>query len=236
MINVNVPNQQIALLYSDGDFVKVLQPGRYGFWNYNRVVSAQLFDLKLQSTEISGQEILTKDRVSLRINLNASYKIVEPRKAAESVSNLSDYIYRRLQLALREVIGTKTLDELLADKNVVSTIIQKQCQSRLAEIGVELESVGVRDIILPGEMKEILNQVVQAQKAAEANVIKRREETAATRSLQNTAKVMEGNPTLLRLKELEVLEKVAERIDRITVLGGLDSVLKDMVTLTPPAK
>ena len=89
--------------------------------------------------------------------------------------------------------------------------------------------MGVKDVILPGEMKTILNQVVEAEKIAQANLINRREETAATRSLLNTARLMEENPTLLRLKELETLEKVTEKIDKLTVFGGLEGVLKDMV-------
>lgn len=97
--------------------------------------------------------------------------------------------------------------------------------------GLEVDSVGVKDIILPGEMKVILAKVVEAEKAALANVIRRREETAATRSLLNTARVMEDNPTALRLKELETLEKVTEKIDKISVFGGLDAVLKDLVKI-----
>ena len=107
----------------------------------------------------------------------------------------------------------------------------EQVRARLAAGGVLLESVGVKDIILPGEMRNILAQVVEAEKAAQANVIRRREETAATRSLLNTAKVMEGNPVALRMKELETLERVAERIDKISVVGGLDQVLSGLVKL-----
>ena len=95
-------------------------------------------------------------------------------------------------------------------------------RSKLTAYGIELDGVGVKDIVLPGEMKTILAQVVEAEKSAQANVIRRREETAATRSLLNTAKVMEGNPIALRMKELETLERVAERIDKISVFGGLD--------------
>ena len=84
-------------------------------------------------------------------------------------------------------------------------------------------------MILPGEMKTILNQVVEAEKVAQANLIRRREETAATRSLLNTARLMEENPTLLRLKELETLEKVTEKVGSLTVYGGLEGVLKNMV-------
>jgi regulator of protease activity HflC (stomatin/prohibitin superfamily) len=110
-------------------------------------------------------------------------------------------------------------------------VVTAHVRSKLAGYGLELDGAGVKDIVLPGEMKTILAQVVEAQKAAEANVIRRREETAATRSLLNTAKVMEDNPTALRLKELETLERVAERIDKISVFGGLDQVLNGLVKL-----
>ncbi len=93
----------------------------------------------------------------------------------------------------------------------------------------EVRSVGVKDVILPGAMKDILNKVIEAEKVAQANVVKRREETAATRSLLNTARLMDDNPTLLRLKELEILEKVTEKVDRLTVFGGLDGILNDTV-------
>lgn len=86
-------------------------------------------------------------------------------------------------------------------------------------------------MILPGDMKTILNQVVEAEKVAQANVIKRREETAAMRSALNTARLMDDNPTLLRLKELEVLEKVTEKVDRLTVFGGLEGVMQDVVKI-----
>jgi regulator of protease activity HflC (stomatin/prohibitin superfamily) len=78
-------------------------------------------------------------------------------------------------------------------------------------------------------MKEILNSVVQAEKAAQANVIRRREESNAMRSALNTAKLIEDSPTLMRLKELEVLEKVTEKINKLTVFGGLDGVLNQLV-------
>jgi hypothetical protein len=80
-------------------------------------------------------------------------------------------------------------------------------------------------------MKDILNQVVAAEKTAQANNIRRREETAATRSLLNTAKLMADNPVLVRLKELEALEKVTAQVDRITVFGGMDGVMNDLVKI-----
>lgn len=232
IVHAVVPDGHTGLLFENGRLVQKLVPGRYGYWAYNRDLQVQLHDLRLQMVEVAGQEILTRDRVSLRVNLNAVYRLADVEMAASQLTNVGDFIYKRLQLALREVIGTRTLDELLADKNVVSEVIYKDSLGPLNNHGISLERVGVKDIILPGEMKEILNQVVQAQKAAEANLIKRREETAATRSLSNTAKMMESNAVLMRLKELETLERVVERIDRISVYGGLDSVMNDLVRLS----
>ena len=97
-----------------------------------------------------------------------------------------------------------------------------------------MRSLGVKDIIFPGDMREIMNKVIEAKKLAEANQIKRREETAATRSLLNTAKLMDDHPILLRMKELETLEKITEQIQTLHVYGGFDKLLNDLVTIKTP--
>ena len=112
----------------------------------------------------------------------------------------------------------------MENKNAISKEIADTVSKQSEDMGLELEASGIRDIILPGEMKSILNQVIEAEKRSQANMIQRREETAATRSLLNTAKLLENNPVLLRLKELEASEKIAEKIGSITVAGGLDNV------------
>lgn len=226
-----VPDEQTGLLMVNGKLEKMLQPGHYGYWKFNRSISVKLLDLRLQAIEVSGQEILTKDRVSLRINLAGTYRIIAPEMVATKLSDYAGFIYRELQLRLREAVGTQALDTLLEDKDSLNSVIAKGVADKLAQYGVEMLSIGVKDIILPGDMKQILNQVVEAQKESEANLIKRREETQAMRSLHNTAKMMENNPILLRLKELETLERVTERIDKISVYGGLDGVLNDLVKL-----
>lgn len=229
--DLTVTKDQEGLLYVDGKFIKRLSPGKHAYWQFNHDVELKTFDRRTQMLDISGQEILSKDRVSLRINLSASIKIRDAELVAQSVDKVDDYVYKILQLALREAVGTKSLDDILLDKLYVNETVKELVTQQLNVIGVTLVNVGVKDIILPGEMKAILNQVVEAQKAAEANVIKRREETSATRSLHNTAKVMENNPTLMRLKELEALEKVADRIDSLTVYGGLDGLTNGLIKI-----
>lgn len=228
---IEVPDNHVGLLKVNGKLENLLKPGNYGYWRFNRNIEVVRLDCRLQTMEISGQEILTRDRVSLRINLSASYRIADTEKVATLLKNHSEFLYREFQLALREVVGTGTLDSILEDKDRVNQVVETQIKAKALIYGLEILDVGVKDIILPGDMKSILNQVVEAQKAAEANLIKRREETQATRSLHNTAKVMEGNATLMRLKELEVLERVTGKIDHMTVYNGLEGVMKDMVKI-----
>jgi regulator of protease activity HflC (stomatin/prohibitin superfamily) len=232
---VEVPDTSVALLIVDGKFTKLLEPGLHVFWKFQRTVKIELVDRRVQTMEVSGQDILTRDKVSLRVNLTALWQVEDVITARARLQNFVEFIYKELQFALREAIGSRTLDELLGSKGELDREIQTATRSKIEEHGIRLASVGIKDVILPGEMKEILNRVVEAEKVAQANLIKRREETAATRSLLNTARLMDENPTLLRLKELETLEKVTEKVDKLTVFGGLDGVLKDVVRIQVPA-
>lgn len=232
LYHTEVKDKFVGLLKVNGKLIRILDPGLYGFWRFKRQVEISTLDCRLQTMEVSGQEILTKDRVSLRVNLSANYRIVDTRKVALELKSHVEFLYREFQLALREVVGTRSLDAILEDKDTVNVIVTKRIKSNVESFGLAVLDVGVKDIILPGDMKTILNQVVEAEKCAEANLIKRREETQATRSLHNTAKVMDGNPTLLRLKELEVLERITGNINQLTVYGGLEGMMKDMVRIT----
>jgi len=233
VLQVQVPDEGTGVLRVDGRVERLLPPGAHAFWTFGRQVAVESVDLRLQALEVTGQEILTRDKVALRLNLSATWRYTDVLKAVQGLAKPAEHLYRELQFGLRAAVGTRTLDALLENKSVIDEVVTAQVTERLAGHGLQLVGVGVKDIVLPGEMKTILAQVVEAGKAAEANVIRRREETAATRSLLNTAKVMEGNPIALRMKELETLERVAERIDRISVVGGLDQVLDGLVKLRP---
>jgi regulator of protease activity HflC (stomatin/prohibitin superfamily) len=231
VLQVQVPAHAVGLLAADGKIERLLEPGNHAFWKFGRTVAVELVDLRLQALEVTGQDILTRDKVGLRLNLAATWRYTDALAAFTRLAKPAEQLYRELQFGLRAAVGTRSLDELLENKGVIDEVVTAHVRGKLAGYGIELDSVGVKDIVLPGEMKAILAQVVEAGKSAEANVIRRREETAATRSLLNTAKVMEDNPVALRLKELETLERVAERIDKISVFGGLDQVLNGLVKL-----
>jgi regulator of protease activity HflC (stomatin/prohibitin superfamily) len=233
---VSVGEAEAGLVFFDGELAATLGPGRYGFWQVGRKVTAKTLDTRPVPLEVSAQEILTKDRVSLRVTLTAFVQVTDVRTAALATPDYSAHVYKLVQFAVREAVGGRTLDEVLNDRETVDAQIVRHVREQLGDIGVRVAELGVKDVILPGDMRELINKVVEAEKVAQANLIRRREETAATRSLLNTAKLMEDNPTLLRLKELEALERVTEKIGRIDVhtgQQGLGGVLDQLVSLKP---
>lgn len=217
VIDINVPAESKCVVYFDGKPAEYLDPGRYFYWNGAVKVTHTTYSMRVQQLDINGQEILTKDRVGVRVNFTASWRITDFKKANETYSNLTQSFYTAAQLALRDYLGGKTMDELLADRENIGNEILAELKKRTADMFVEISSAGIKDVILPGEISAIMNSVLAAEKRAQANVITRREEVASTRSLLNTAKLMDENSTLRRLKELEYIEKICEKIGEITV-------------------
>ncbi|WP_459210142.1 slipin family protein [Aquimarina rhabdastrellae] len=225
-----VATYEKALLMVDDVYVKTLGSGIYRFWRNEKTIKLAKADLRQLQLEITGQELLTKDKAGIRINFYAHYKITDIEKALLLIKDYEKQLYVMLQLALRAYIGKYTLDEILDRKDDIAQIILDEVKQQAQKIGIQVLNSGIRDVILPGEMKEIMNQVLVAQKRAQANSITRREETAATRSLLNTAKLMEENTMLYQLKEMEFVEKIADKIGEITVNGngGMVQQLKDI--------
>lgn len=215
-----VESYEKGVLIINGKTDKVLEKGVYYFWKNPIPISVVKTDLRQLQMEISGQEILTKDKAALRVNFFVRYKTIDIDKALFENKEFDKQLYVMVQLAIREFIGMNTLDELLERKTSISESILETIASKAGEIGVEILGCGIRDIILPGEVKDIMNQVLVAEKKAQANIITRREETASTRSLLNTAKLMEENTMLFKLKEMEYLEKITEKVNNISLSGG----------------
>lgn len=215
-----VLNFEKALLFVNGCFVKELTSGTYYFWNNAISIEVKNVDIRQQQMEISGQELLTKDKVALRINFFVRYQVVDTIKALVNNKDFDKQLYIVMQLAIRTFISNFTLDELLTRKDTISKEILEQVTSKIDDLGLTVSAAGIRDVILPGDMKEIMNQVLVAEKKAQANSIMRREETAAMRSMLNTAKLMEENEMLWKLKEMEYVEKIADKIGEITISGS----------------
>jgi len=227
-----VTNQYKGLLLIDGKLDRVLEAGTYYFWNNEISVEVKAIDTRMQQMEITGQELLTKDKAMLRINFYVRFQVQNIVKALMENKEYDKQLYILMQLALREFVGALTLNELLVKKDSVGKEILQNLGIKAEGLGLKAADAGIRDVILTGEMKEIMNQVLIAEKKAQANTIMRREETASTRSLLNTAKLMEENEVLWKLKEMEYMEKIADKIGDITVSGNhnIVSQLKEIFT------
>ena len=208
-----------GVLFLDGRYDRELAPGLYAFWKDAADARVVEIDRRESQVDVSGQEIMTSDKVTLRINAIITYVVKDARRAVSASTDVRQSLYRETQLALRSAVGARDLDAFLAGKDDLVEELEQSVRDRAAALGLEVCSVGIRDVILPGDMKDLMNKVTEAKKAAEANLIARREETAAIRSQANTAKLLADNPTLMRLRELEILEKVATGGNMNIVLG-----------------
>ena len=220
--STEVQSNEKGVLFMDAKMVGLLEPGIYYWWKNQVSIQVAKTDMRKLQLEVNGQEILTRDKAALRLNAWLQYQVTDIVKALVENKEYDKQLYVAVQLALREYIAVYSFDELLEKKESLAPFVLQQIREKAESLGVTLNGFGIRDIILPGDIKEIMNQVLVAEKKAQANSIMRREETASTRSLLNTAKLMEENAMLWKLKEMEYVEKIAEKISNISVNGSGD--------------
>lgn len=220
-VDVTVQEHEKGLHFKQGRLVAVLEPGRYKLWTHPEAKShITSVDMRRAEVAIAGQELMTRDKVTLRLTLTVEYAVQDPVLATQRVASLRDSLYLAVQLAARDYVAGVTLDELLEGRDALTRYLEGDVVPKAVRFGARVDRIGVKDVVLPGEMKTLLNRVIEAEKAAAANVILRREETAATRSLVNTARLMADQPVLMRLKELEALKDIATQIKEVRVVVG----------------
>jgi regulator of protease activity HflC (stomatin/prohibitin superfamily) len=221
LVEVHVKQFERGLKYVQGKYEGILEPGKHAFWTHAAArITTNVLDTRIQQLKVEGQELMTRDKVTLRLTLTAEYAPTDAATTVHAVADVKDALYLAVQLAAREYVAGVTLDELLDGRDALDRYLGNQVAPRAEAFGVRVHRVGVKDVILPGEMKTLLNKVIEAEKAAAANVILRREDAAATRNMANTAKVIAENPVLMRLKELETMKEIAEKIDELKLVLG----------------
>ena len=200
--------------YVNGKFETILEPGQY--WYLPFLVHIQKVDIRPCFVSITGQEVLSSDGVTLKVSLAAKYEISDPNIAINKVQNYQEALYLELQLALREIIGTAMIDDLLEKRNEFANKLMELTAAKIQALGLKLLSVNLKDIMFPGPLKQIFAQVVKARKEGQAALEKARGETAALRNLANAAKMLESNPNLLQLR---MLQAIGESSGNTLVLG-----------------
>lgn len=217
---ITVSEWEVGLLYIDGRFVRVLEPGRHRLlsrpWT-SEVQSIIKVDTRRQQLSVQGQEVLTADGFSVRLNATTDWRVADAPTALHGSVSHSLALYNAIQLALRVAVQSRTIDTLLADRASIGQEVTEALQPEADKLGLEVSAVALKDIVLPGELKKLLAREAEALREGRANLAAAREETAAARARANTAKLLSESPALLRLRELETIEKAAEHGNTVVV-------------------
>lgn len=194
---------QTALLYKDGHFVEVLGPGKHRYPAWEK--SVKILDVRRNLVTLPGQEVLTKDDVSIKISLAGFYQVSDPVKAChQSVDYVSEF-YNIAQIALRNIVSVVTIDELLERKSDIDARLLEGVSAAASDIGLTVSALSVRDIMLPSNLKKAFSGILEARKDAQKQLEKARGEQAVLRNLANSSGMYEGNPMLFQARLIQAL-------------------------------
>lgn len=202
---VTIFDYQKGLLYRDGSFIKILEAGQYYFFAPRTEVD--IYDTRRVLLTIPGQEILTKDKVNLKISLTGHYEVTDPVKAKSASQYYVSELYNDAQILLRDAVAAVTLEELLENRSRIDTQLLSEAKDKAATLGLELSALAIRDIMLPANLKRAFAGVLEAQKEAQKQLEVARGEQAVLRSLANSAKMYDGNPSLLQARLIQNLSE-----------------------------
>lgn len=243
----------MGLLYEDGEFKRILPPGKHklgiiSFFIIERLV--KIMDMRERSLIIKGQEILTKDKVAIRISLLVYYRVTNPEAALHNVASYEERIYEDVQLAARRFLANRNLEDILSDRNEISNAVRDDVRNSAASYGVEIKRADVKDLVFPGNLREIMNRVLEVERESETILIKTRKEAEASRistasakerilqeaqtemekrkiQLQDEideAKLLEQHPVLLTLRRIKALSDIAKNGGKFVIgLSGDDA-------------
>jgi len=233
--SVTIPENHKGLLYARGKFIRLLEPGRYWLWRPWFHETVVIEDMRLRSTILTGQEIVTKDQINVKMSVAAHYKVVDPVAVNRELQNSANFLHLELQTAIRDLVSGLTLDELLGGKKELSTQLRDSASATMGAFGIEVRSVMIRDVILPGEIKAILAKTLEAERAARSSLITAREELAAARCHANTARLITENPVILRLKELQTISELGKKSSNTIIFASSGDLPKSLVSLAEKA-
>jgi regulator of protease activity HflC (stomatin/prohibitin superfamily) len=220
---VVVREYESGLLFVNGQFKRALKPGAYTFIGFGRRV--ETLDLRSRTLTIQGQEVLSEDNVSIRVSLGVRYRIGDAYLATVRSVCYLDELYLLVQTHLRDLVGQTEIENLLSARGEIGTQLLEKTRPAAAELGIEVISVAVKDIMFPGELRGIFAQVVNARQEGKAALERARGEGAALRNLANTARLMENNPALYKLRMLQTLEKTRGNTIYVTSLDDSTPLL-----------
>ncbi|MBE9064322.1 slipin family protein [cf. Phormidesmis sp. LEGE 11477] len=206
-MRITVFEYERGLEYIKGRFRRELPPGQYWVTPIFGSRMIRKVDIRSQYVSVPGQEILTADGIGLKVSLNVVYEVISPEVAINQVAAYSTALYKIVQDGLREVVSEVSMEDLLMNRNILSQQILERATPAVAPLGLRLTQVSIRDLMLPGKLRDLYAQVAQAKQEGVAQLERARGESAALRNLANAARMINDNPNLLKLRWLQALEQ-----------------------------
>ncbi len=171
-----------ALWYEDGVLKKVLEAGRYEipsakktFWEERKpAIEIVQVDIRERELTIKGQEILTSDKVAIRVSIIVQFKVTDPTAAIHAVANYEERLYSDVQLAARRSLASMSLEQILTNRNQLSEDILRDVKETAGRYGVAILRADVKDLVFPGNLQEIMNKVLTAERLSEAQLVEAR--------------------------------------------------------------
>jgi regulator of protease activity HflC (stomatin/prohibitin superfamily) len=180
-LEIIIKDTHRGLWYEDGVLTKVVEAGRYKVplkrWLFFRPkprVEVQLVDMRERDLTIKGQEILTADKVALRVSIIVQFRVVDPKLALHAVEKYEDRLYSDVQLAARRSLASLTLEEILTNRNRLSEDILRDVKGTAAGYGVTIQRADVKDLVFPGNLQEIMNKVLAAERMSQVQLVEAR--------------------------------------------------------------
>ena len=225
MTSVKQINQyERGILFTCGKFSRVLEPG----WRLDLPI-IQIFkkvDIRTKAVDVPEQEAITKDNVSVKINAVVYYRVNDPGKA---ICEVEDFYYAVSQLAqttMRNIVGSVTLDELLSEREKISTDICSVIDKATDAWGIKVENVELKDVSLPEEMKRVIAKVAEAEREKAAVITKAAGEVEAANNLAEAANIMGSTPGALHLRTLATLNDLSSDQSNTVIFAIPIEVLK----------
>ncbi|PHN07144.1 SPFH domain-containing protein [Flavilitoribacter nigricans] len=225
MKTFTVNESYVGLLYENGAFVEILEPGRHRFHNpwFGQIErNVRLVDMRERSLTIKGQEILTADKVAIRVSVLVYFRVFDPTAAVHRVANYEDRIYEDVQLSARRFLASRKLELILRDRNDISDAVKQDVSGSAAGYGVEILRADVKDLVFPGNLRAIMNQVLETERRSEARLIEARKEAEAAK----VRSIAEAEDRLRRLEAEKEEVRLRAETEREKLRAELESELE----------
>jgi regulator of protease activity HflC (stomatin/prohibitin superfamily) len=201
MATITVMDWQRVLLFTDGRFTRVLQPGRHRYRPGRTTMHS--VDVRRRVTVVPGQELLTSDGITLKLSVLADWAIEDPLAFLMASADAEQALYTQVQLTLRDAVAATSFDQIIADRGRVSAGLLEATTELIGGLGIELVSVRVKDLMLPVELRRAATETLLARENGRAELERSRAEAASLRALANTGRLLEEHPALLQLRTIQ---------------------------------